>query len=223
MKIIWYLMMAVTLVAAMETPAPQLRTRKYACCPNNFGYYSLGMDAQQREIVYPCDLEETRSLDDEAGKMEIRTRLFKCLLVELAFKQTLEAKQSFELLIQRLRTGRIKMSEEGDGGYTTLTRKDFFHRMLAHLPGYIEIDPHIFVSQWSVGLVFVPCIHTIESFGFKFTTEHEHNIFSDEMQQQFEAIKPFPSLMALAVRAIKQADRKKALELVPPELKSLFN
>lgn len=223
MKIIWHLMMAVTFVAAMEVPATQLRTRKYPCCPNDFGYYSLGMDAQQREIVYPCDLEETRSLDDEAKTVEIRTRVFKCLLVELTFKQTLEAKQSFELLIQRLRTGRIKMSQEGDGGYTTLTRKDFFHRMLTHLPGYIEVDPHIFVSQWSVGLFFVPCIHTVDSFGYRFTTEHEHAIFSDEMERQFQIIKPFPSLMALAVRAIKQADRKKALELVPPELKSLFN
>lgn len=218
MNFTWYLMMAVHCIAAMQNPVGVSEVSKYSCCSHDFGYHPLGMDGT-RQIVYPCDLEETRSLEDEVCQMEIRNRLFKCLLVELSFKDTPQAKQSFESLIQRLRMGRIRMSEGGDGGYTKLTRKDFFHRILAHLPGHIDTDPYVFVRDWSVGLIFVPCIHRIESFGYKFTTEHEQYIFSDELQQQFESIKPFPSLMALASRVIIE---KRITGWVPQELQNLI-
>lgn len=222
MKIIWNLLMAVTGVAAMQNPVQNPKVLKYACCPHEFGYQVLENDGD-KERIYPCDLNQTRGLDDEVRFIEIRSRLFKCLLVELSFKTTVEAKQAFATLIHRLRIGRIKMTNgQADGGYTQLTHKDFFHRMLAHLPGYLEIDPCIFVREWQVALIFVPCIHNVQSTGYRFATEHEDYIFNAEVERQFESIKPFPSLMALSVRAMSHADRKIAVEYVPQELKPLF-
>jgi hypothetical protein len=210
--------MAVTLVVAMENPLEFCPVLKYSCCPDDFGYCYIRMDGD-RKIVLHCDFQDTINLEDEHCQMEIRNRLFKCLLIELSYKNTPQAQQSFQSIIERLRTGRIRMSQDGDGGFTRLTRKDFFHRLLAHLPGFMDGDPIVFVSNWSVGLIFCPCIHRIESFGYRFTTSHEQYIFSNQMSQQFESIKPFPSLMALASRVII---KNHITGSVPKELESLL-
>lgn len=222
MYFIWCLFMAATLVSAMENPAPQSALRKYACCPKDFGYSVGYLDGRNvtRRGGRLCDFEETEVCTDARFEINMNRRLFMRLMLELSQETNPAAQHSFEELRERLRVSKIRIN----GERIKLTPRDFFHRFLAHLPGYINRyeETHVQLNDQVVQFIFAPCIHKIAYFTYSYPSQHENDLFGDDLLQQFEHIRPLPSLISLCLPVVEAHRKNEALEILPQELKSLI-
>lgn len=232
---IWWCFLHVTLiVSAMDAPLMmQPELRKYSCCPDKFGYRFIKMDDNiaSRRLVYFCDFEETRVCDGEILSREVYNPVFKRLMFELSCRNTFEARESFEQLVERLRTGRIQIN----ANYTKLSNKDLLHRLLAHLPACLDDDADNeikillgdeYIKLSFIGYLEMTCIHNCNSkvtVCFEGGRQYKFDDLEPSVNQAFSALKPFPSLTSLAAQALSAQDKQRALAVLPQDLHSLLH
>lgn len=202
----WFLLFFASFVFPMEQPAPSVSgAKKYSCCPQKFGYHSVQMDPdiEGRENIHLSDFEESKECSDEA-KVRIRNALFKRLMVDLSKSEDEHARESFAGLIERLQKGVIVMGEY----YTHLTHKDICHRIFSHLPAHKDADcTQLVLQSGIVQLYFIStnisgCIHQLNTIMYEYLTDEREILFGASLDQEFAAIKPFPSLSALAAKTL---------------------
>lgn len=230
-RFLWLFLPATLLISAMELPIPS-SVRKYACCPEKFGYHFMRMDdgLEGRESIHLGDFEETKACGDDECVV-IRSCLFKRLIVELYSMANEHAQESFLRLLDRMRKGEIAIGPE----HTHLSHKDMCHGFFSHLQGYKDGTLGSKASLITLALrgwLILPfflelddkpsCIHRFKSIMYQYPAHQGDMLFGSALEQEFASLKPLPSLRALAAQAIAPKDKQNARKFMPEELKRLI-
>lgn len=214
-------------VFPMEHLAQKSNIRKFTCHTDKFGYVfkRKSESIPGLEYIYLCDYEQTKACSDET-RCYINNRLFKRLMIELSHNDYPLAKESFICLIDRLRTGRITMDQK----CAHVSHKDLCHRIFSHISALKDKDDdtHLVLNNYLVRPYFqLPsrstCVHQFTTIMYEYESDMEHVLFGQQLDKEFEALKPFPSLVALAAQVIRKKRKREELPILPQELESLLH
>lgn len=137
MYFIWCLLMAATVVSAMENPVTAPTIKKYLCCPNDFGYAVLPHIPQfvtGREAVRLTDFNQTKNCDDIDYCIMLDKYFFARLLFEAHKSKTPEAQECVRQLQIKIFEGKIGYEENN----VSITYKDLVHRLFPHIEATVN-------------------------------------------------------------------------------------